>query len=189
MTYLDEDLEYHLISPPVDGEPILPLHEAETVVDADHANRLVRFIGHRRRRLAEARDAAEREHGRIDEWLKGCVARFATGDAERLLADWHRAVMADGGAKTVSLPAGEVKARTMPGLWQFDPDVFIPWAGANLPAALRTKVEVDKPAAKKLLAGYVADGVPVDAATGEVVPGVVVAEPTVSHTVTVNGGW
>lgn len=157
-----------------------------TVLDEDRVNRMIRGVAWRRRRLQDALQVAEAERARIDAWLEDQQRRWATAGLEAVLADYHRARLADGGPKTISLPAGSLKSRALPARWDINPEVFLPWAAEHASGLIRTRHDVDKQAAKKALVAV--DGAAVDPASGEQVPGVTITDGGTGFTVVVDDG-
>lgn len=155
-------------------------------LDEDRVNRMIRGVAWRRRRMLDAQQVAEAEHARIDAWLDEQRRRNATDGLEAVLADYHRARLAEGGPKTISLPAGSLKARALPERWDINPEQFLPWAAEHASALIRTHHDIDKKAAKKTLVAV--DGGAVDPASGEQVPGVTITDGGTSYVVVVDDG-
>lgn len=143
------------------------------------------------RKLAAAREAlngvanvAEAEIARVQAWAEQ-RSRQALQDAqyfEGILCEYARAQRAEG-RKSVSTPYGTVKSRAGSPRWTIDAEAFLAWARTAHPDLIRVKEEPALAAVKDAL--QVADGGAVDPATGEVVPGVAIAEAEVTYSVEV----
>lgn len=160
-----DDLDEHLAD--FDNPDLLA---DELAGDSDKtalADRMVRSIARHRRLLAADEAAASAEIEHVQEWLAKRRSAHDTSFIEAALAGYHEARLArDGKAKTIHLPSGSLVARKLPDRWEFDDDAFLAWAAEHRSDLVRTKVEVDRPAAKKaLVAG--ADGRVVDFDSGE----------------------
>lgn len=146
---------------------------------AENVDRILAALRIRRRRVAEyervhavrvadmeaQRDKVRREND--TSWLEDQLASY---HAARLRDD-HR-------CKTITLPSGTLKARKAPdSLVVDDAETVLSWAHDLAPEMIRTRVEVDKTAAKRRLRpSPVGDGSVVDPSSGEVVPGLTWAE-------------
>ena len=171
-----DDLDEHL------ARPGLVAVEHGAQIDEHRANALIRAVAWKRRRLADAEAQARAEQERIHEWIVEQRRRWSVAELERTLQQYHEARLADdASAKTLRLPAGELRSRATGPSWQFDPVVFVPWAEEHAPEVLRTKVEVDKAAAKAALGHRVL----VD---GEEVPGVSCSAPARAFAVVTDEG-
>lgn len=160
-----EDLERHLIGDEAD----LPEHLGD-LADVD---RTIRAIAWRRRKLAQAQQVADAVIERTREHLDAERKRFDTSFLEDRLRGYHEARLADDPrAKSLSFPAGTLKARTTPGRVEVDAAVFLAAAPDEL---VRVKREPDKTA----IAAHVK-------ATGEVLPGVEMVPGDVRFTVEVS---
>lgn len=184
-------LEEYLLGDPsaddLDEAPPAP----ENLEEADwQMRRLARL----RRRMAENEAIAAAEIALIRKWLADENDKVERTAAffETSLAAFHEHLLAeDPKRKTISLPAGTLKARKHPDRVDvIVPDLFVKWAQAEKPELVRTKVEPDKTAIKRLLSAGPSAGdyglALVDPATGEAAPGVVLVEGEVSFTVDVD---
>lgn len=153
---------------------------AELVGDTDNADLVNRMLRARARlvRQAEAyRLAAAAERNRIEDWLNRQLAQCDTSFLDHQLQQYHEARLArDPKVKTISLPNGTLSARTQQ-VWTFDDEAFLEWAQARRTDLVRTKLEVDKPAAKKALVVN-DDGRVLDFDSGEFVDAVSVTTET-----------
>lgn len=153
---------------------------AELVGEFDNTDLVNRMLRARARlvRTAEAcRAAADAERARIDEWLERQLSGCDTSFLDMQLQSYHEARLArDPKVKTIKLPNGTLSARTQQ-VWSFDDETFLGWAQARRTDLVRTKVEVDKAAAKKALVVN-DEGRVLDATVGEFVEGVSVATET-----------
>ena len=177
MSALEQDLDPEFMGDAPDLEAV-----PEPPQDAEDANRKLRRIAALKARIAEHDAFHQAETRRLDEWLDRVetpIRREIRWLAEGLEM-WHRAILSeDPGRKTISLPCGTLKSRSQPPQWVFDDDLFIAWAldEQNAPELVRIpepKPQVDKAAAKKLLAPSPDGQMVFDTGTGQVVPGVTV---------------
>lgn len=147
----------------------------------------LRKLGRLRGRMAANDDLANEERRRIDEWLANENAKLQRDASffEGLLREWQEAVLETEDRKTISLPAGTLRARRLPDRWTFDGDAFLAWAvRAGRDDLIRTPApEVDRPKVKQSL--VVEHGIVVDPATGETVDGVTVEPGDVRYSVEV----
>lgn len=153
----------------------------------------LRKLAQARRRQQDARELADAEIGRINEWLTTEQARY-DGDAqffEGLLVRWHHEVLdAEPDRKTIELPAGTLKARKQPDQWDYDPRVVGEWLAEHQRGDLiRVTVELDKPAIKKEFTAAIPAGedvgLVVDPTTGEEIPGLSVTRGEIRFSVEV----
>lgn len=173
---LADDLDQHLIGDEVDLTP-------PQLGDIEHVDRLLRGVAWRRKRLADCRALVDAKRAELDEWLADQETKFSTEFHEDVLAQYHRARLADDPkAKTISLPSGTLVARAGQPRWSIDAEQFVPWATAHAPDLLRTKVEPALSEAKKALG---VDGTNAVDADGSVVPGVVVEPAQVNLSIKV----
>lgn len=189
MSALEQDLDPEFMG----DEPNLAA-VPEPPRDAEDANRKLRRIAALHARIAEHDAFHQAETRRLDEWLDRVetpLRRQIRWLAEGLEM-WHRAVLADDPSrKTISLPCGTLKARAQQPVWEFDDEVFIPWAEVHAPSLVRVpepKPTVDKAAAKKEL---IADATGLDlvvTSDGEMVPGVTVTVRPPAFSVTTEDG-
>lgn len=165
---LELDLDTHLAD-----------HQPSGPVDDDRAERILRAIAARRRVINDARMLAELQRQRVDEWLADIEHRNTTTDLELAL----RGYAATKRDRTVRLPSGTLESRKRQPAWIFSGDTFSVWALDHYPDLLRTtfSTTVDKAAVKAALT--IVDGIVVDPATGEAVPGVEVVDQDDSFTV------
>jgi len=158
------------------------------VDDEGRAEWALRKLAKIRRQQARNVAVADEEKAHIGSWLERQNGTL-DGEAqffEGLLTTWHRALLHDDPErKTISLPAGVLRARQLPDVWTFGDD-FTRWAESHARELLRVKTEVDRSAAKKRLTAVSAESV-VDRTSGEQVPGVTVEAGDVKFTVTVDG--
>lgn len=140
------------------------------------------------RDIRAAREAAETERDRIDEWLTYIVGPLEERalHLSRSLELYHGARLAENPRLTsISLPSVTLKSRRQQPAWEIDEDEFRPWADGRPGLFHEPKPApappVDRNAVKA--AFTVPDGEPgehvrpVDPATGEQVPGIVVVIP------------
>lgn len=169
-----DDLEQHLIG----DEAELP----EVLGDLDHVERTLRAIAWRRRKIAQAEQVAQAVIERAQEHVAAERKRFDPAFLEDRLRAYHRARLADDPkAKTLRFPSGELTARKQPERWDIDDETFLAWAQRTGRAEfVRTKVEVDRQAAKRRLS--VKDGIVVTD-DAELVPGVSVTPGDIALTV------
>lgn len=158
-------LEDHLIEnmqPPIvetEDEP-----DGTFVIDSDRAaDWALRKIAQKQRRMDDNAALADDERTRIDQWLEKAnrplehEVVYLTG----LLIEYHRKILEeDERRKTVSLPAGSLKARKTPD-GVYIADTFLDFAKTKRPEFVRTKHEIDRAAVKKAALN-----------DGEVLPGV-----------------
>ncbi len=136
------------------------------------------------RRQIDKINAAVAPHiTRIMEWREEELTKLdrEVGNWEALLGEFHRTLLGeDDHEKTVDLPHGTLVARKQPDTWETDDEALLAWAEANGVEIIRRKVEVDRPAMKKVLSvattGEVVWG-------GEMVPGVQVTPGEVKFSV------
>lgn len=152
------------------------------------AERMVRAVAYRRRKLAEAQALAQRRIAEVNAWLDAERQRLTTDWLEEQLAAYHEArLVEDPKAKTISLPSGALKARKTPDQWTVEDDeTVLSWAHDVRPELIRTKVELDRNELKRRLKAT-EDGTVVDPESGEVAPGVSVAPGAVRFSVEVLG--
>lgn len=188
-----DDLEHHMIYG-AGQPPVLNVVADGAALDEERIGRILRAVAARRRRLEAVEAAARVELARVNEWLDGERRRLSTELLEQTLRQYHEARLAEGGPTTIHLPAGELRSRAST-KWEFDADLFVPWAIEHAPEAVRVKHEPDKAAAKALVKNGVlvreceASGPLVHLATGELVPGVTVSAERSFTVVTTVEGW
>jgi len=148
--------------------------------NAEQADWQIRRLARLRRLMAENAAAAHAEIQKIRAWLEEENRKLEQKAAwiEEALTGYHQALLEqDASRKTVSLPAGTLKARKHPDRVDVvDADTFVAWALAERPTLVRTKHEPAKTEIKRLLSvgpetepGTFAM---VDPTTGEAAPGV-----------------
>lgn len=175
----------------VDAEPIPP-------DGLEQANRMLLRVARADRDEQTIRDVAAAQIAQVERWRDAELGRIESRRswATNALRSFHAAVIAaDPTRKTISLPAGTLKARKAGERIEYtDTDAFLAWARKHCPDAIRTKYEPDKTKAKQLLRvpDYTdsADGRAsvVDPSTGQVVPGVVGIPAGLSWTAKPNTG-
>lgn len=186
----DDELAADFDSWEADGEPEPDYDSAPPPLqDSDRVERTLRRLGRLQAEAEEVRAFAARQIATAQAWRDDRLAgieRAARWHEEQVEA-WARATHREGGPKQVKLPSGVVRL-TAPGAPRVvAPDVpdemaAIPFVAVD-PSLVRTKFEVDKNQAKRLLRPAPhpcgepdSDGfVPHHAVTadGEVVPGIV----------------
>jgi hypothetical protein len=171
---MDDDLAFTQIgSVPDDG----------AVIDQELADRMLRRVLRERRLLAADEAVVTAEKERLDTWLQRRREAHDTTYLETCLRQYHEArLAADPKAKTLHLPAGTLAARKRPDAWVFDDDGFVKWATVHAAVLLRTKVEVDRAAAKSALF-TTDDGRVLHPETGEFVESVTVTPGEVTYTI------
>lgn len=145
--------EYLIGEPELDDVDGLELSAPESLEAADWQ---LRKLARLRRLMAENESIAHAEITRVKTWLDEENAKLERQAAfyEQNLALFHRALLElDPKRKTITLPAGALKARKHPDRIEvLDADVFIAWAdAAGRPEFVRTKVEPVKSEIKRLL--------------------------------------
>jgi phage host-nuclease inhibitor protein Gam len=175
-------LEEYLVGEPESEDGDGPVDTPAGLEQADwHLRRLARL----RRLMAENEAVAAVEIQRVRVWLAEENEKLSTKAAwiEQALTLFHQSLLTeDSKRKTVSLPAGTLKARKHPdSVVVLDADAFARWAASNGRLEfIRTRTEVVKAEVKRLLSvGPLADDtdpghVAVDPKSGEAVPGVVI---------------
>lgn len=172
--------------------------EPPTAIDLPDIERRLRRIRVLTDTLTELEQVAADDKARIDAWLeeRGAIVRREIDWWSTSVENWHRAHVRSGGAKTVSLPSGQMSLKK--GQQRVEPLTKTP--SELVPDDLvRTKREWDRQAVKAATApGPIAEGVTapegyearwaVDA-NGERVPDVVRLVPTAdTFAVKVAGG-
>lgn len=151
------------------------------VVDTEEkANWALHKIRSALKKLGKVTEAADRERARIDEFEKHESLRHRREVQlfEAMLEDYHRRELAkDPKAKTIRLPAGELKSRKgQPKVEITDVDAFIAWAKEHRPEFVRVKT-IEEPQKKAVNEAAVKDG--------EVLPHVEVAPAETSYSIEV----
>jgi len=137
---------------------------------------------------AKIRATAQAEIDRIQLWAAAqddALARDAHW-FEGLLTDYALRLRADTGGRTksVSTPYGVVKTRESTVTWDIDQDTVLAWAKTGRPELVKVVESLRLSDAKKAL--KVADGLVIDPATGEAVPGVRILPGGLTASVTVD---
>jgi hypothetical protein len=165
----------------------------------EKANWAISKIAKRRAELAEQIAFANAERERLDHWVAEMerVCKQRTEFLEGELRRYHEDRLADEGidladidedawrkakGKTLKLPAGELRARRSPARVEVDDETFVPWAEHNATDLIRSNPVPCKPAIKQV-AKPTEDGHAVDAATGEILPGVTWVEGDIRFSV------
>lgn len=182
MSAFEQDLDEFLAGPEPDYD-----QAPEPPQDADDADRRLRRLAKARAEMAQIGEHAQAQIERINEWHARRVEVLAKRALwlEEGLEMWHRAVLADDPTrKSISLPCGTLKSRVQQPAWEFDDEVFLPWAEVHAPELVKVQVRssVDRNAAKHAIV-VLDDGRHIVSGTGEVVPGVTVTVRPPSFTV------
>jgi hypothetical protein len=123
------------------------------VTDTSSAEWALRKLAAIRDRQADVAETARAEIAIWHEWQEARNAELQR-DADFFLGHLEgyarRMNETDPKTKTVKLPSGNLVLRKAPDHWDVEDD-FLPWAIANASELVRTKVEPDKTAMKKLL--------------------------------------
>lgn len=188
---MSASLEEYLI-----GEPELEdVDEVPAPENLEQADWQLRKLARLRRLMADHDAIAQAEIARVREWLateNGKLERQASF-YEHSLTTFHSALLADDPKRrTISLPAGQLKARKHPDRIEvLDADVFITWAiDAARSELFRTKREPDKSQIKRFLAvgqpfgddDEILGHILVDPTTGEAAHGVALVPGEISFT-------
>ena len=164
---LDEYMEHS------ENKPIFSINDKEQAIWA------LRKIAIIERVRKEAREAAQAEINRIQDWLADEEKRADQDRAylDELLEQYHRAVLEDNPkAKTIKLPHGELEIRKQQPEYIKSDDTVKVWAQENRPELLvPQEPKLDWATLKKSLQAT-DDGRAVDTETGEIVPGVGINE-------------
>ena len=118
-------------------------------------------------RVTDRRDARLEVFERQERWLLDALEMF------------HRAILTDGGAKTLHLPSGTLRAATQQPAFTYDDETLIPWARENAPDLIDETIVRKIPKAglkERLVVPALDEGESAPAVTGdgEIVPGVTV---------------
>lgn len=167
----------------IDDTPPIP-------VNIDEADWQLRRLARLRRRMAENEALAAARVALARKWLaeeNGKLERHAAFFEQSLAAFHAHLLEQDAKRKTVSLPAGTLKARKHPDRVDLiDVETFIPWALEHRPDLVRIKPEPMKAEIKRLLSVGPAAGdyglALVDPTTGMEAPGVVLIEGETTFT-------
>lgn len=183
ITDLHHDLDEHLAGPDPDwldtDEPVIP------AADKTQADRWLRKLAHLQADADEIDALYRAQLDQLNAWRDERLRVIGNAQArlEQSLAMFHAAALdLDPKAKTLSLPAGTLKARAQQPEWRYvNEAAFLEWAAANRPELVRRPEPVtpppavDRTAVKKVLRPAVdgPGGSPaIDPESGEVVPGV-----------------
>ena len=189
---LDRDI---LDDPPSPDEAVPGLVDHQRPYPGDRADWAMRQIARLRHERATLADRFDRELERIKQRrtdrldiLNREIAHY-----EEPLRQWHAALLAAGEAgKTIHLPHGDLKARTVnPTVTVDDMDAVANWARRAHPELLAARVSI--PELRKAVAILDLVDEPakvIDPATGEIVPGCAVTPGTTTFTVSpTEGDW
>ena len=169
--------------------------ERFTVKDASSAEWVMEKIAEKQAEIAEMTRQRDKMLARYNEWytagteaLNGDIAYF-----EKLLADWAREELAEGKAKSISLPSGRVGFRAAPAAVTFvgtpvdkTNAAFVAMVKKSAPEYVETKESVKWGDLKKTLT--FADGGKVISADGEVLTEMAWTQPEPTFYATVKGG-
>jgi hypothetical protein len=164
---LDEYMEHS------ENKPIFSINDKEQAIWA------LRKIAIIERVRKEAREAAQAEIKRIQDWLADEEKRADQDRAylDELLEQYHRAVLKDNPKlKTIKLPHGELQIRKQQPEYLKEDSALAVYVKTNRPELLiPQEPKVDWSTLKKSLQAT-DDGRAVDTETGEIVPGVSITE-------------
>lgn len=171
----------------IDGDPA---DAPDFLYGEEDADRNLRHLATLRRRMDRITALVDAEREKLDNYeaeqlfpLKKTEERLELG-----LAQYHRAVLARDGRKTIELPHGVLKARAQQPVFEFDPEQFIPWAQENAPEMVRQPEppapEVDRNAVKGAVGIQDDRDYAVDI-SGERIPGLTVTFREPKHTIEV----
>lgn len=154
-----------------------PDYDAEPPVEIDRtvADRYLRRIAHLDAQQVADAEVAQAQIEQVQAWL---ARRYETHAAQRawlsgVLRRFHEAVLTiDPKAKTIHLPAGDLKMRAQQDAVTVDGEQYLPWAEAHRPDTLRVIPETKAVDLRTVRAALV-NGCVIDA-DGEVAPGVTV---------------
>lgn len=169
--------------------------ERFTVTDASSAEWVMGKLAEKQAKIAEMARQRDKMLARYNEWyeegtaaLSGDIAYF-----EKLLADWARDELAEGKAKSISLPSGRVGFRAAPAAVTFGGTPvdktnadFVAMMKKAAPEYVETKESVKWGDLKKTLT--FADGGKVISADGEVLTEMAWTQPEPTFYATVKGG-
>lgn len=172
----------------IDGEPA---DAPSFLYGEEDADRHLRHLLAVKRRMDKVKRLVAVERARLDTYEAEQLLPLTT-TKERLeldLAQYHRAVMARDGRKTIELPNGVLRARAQQPRYEFDPEQFIPWAQENAAEMVRypdpPAPEVNVNAVKGAVAIQDDRDYAVDNVTGERIPGLTVTFRDPKHTIEV----
>lgn len=169
--------------------------ERFTVTDASSAEWVMGKLAEKQAKIAEMARQRDKMLARYNEWyeegtaaLSGDIAYF-----EKLLADWARDELAEGKAKSISLPSGRVGFRAAPAAVTFGGTPvdktnadFVAMMKKAAPEYVETKESVKWGDLKKTLT--FADGGKVISADGEVLTEMAWSQPEPTFYANVKGG-
>lgn len=151
----------------------MPLEDEFRVDTLDKAVAVMRKYRNIAQAMSRNQEIANTEHERIDAWLERANAPLA-GRLEFYEAHLGAFAMKSRseGQKSVSLPDGDLKTRTVPPGFEIDRSVFLEWARENKrDDVMRVSYTPDMSAIRS---AFLPDGAcAIDPASGEVVPGLV----------------
>lgn len=149
--------------------------QVETPEQANWALRKIRAL---QAKINEARELAQAEVDRINQWLSD-----ETGKAEdsiafftSLLEEYHRAELErDPKAKTIKLPYGQLQMRAQQPEYIRNDELLRPWVEQNKPEFLIPQpAKLDWAGLKKVIA--ITGATTIDPETGESIPGLVIEQ-------------
>jgi len=190
--YIDQWLHYK-----EDSVPEKPRFSIENTEQAIWALRKIARIERERK---EAREAAQLEKARIDDWLSVEEKRCdqARAHLDFLLEEYHRKIFAENPKrKTIKLPHGTLELRKQPDDWAISEETLVPWLMENRPELVIVPEPKPKPDRAEIKKAFEVRGkraVYVDKETGEIVevPGIEVHERGLKFSVKVEmpiGGY
>ena len=161
--------------------------ERFTIDTPDKANWALRKIRALQTQIKETDGIADREIERIEHWrktendkFKNQVTRF-----ESMLTEYHMSILEqDPDKKTISLPAGEIKARQQQPKFTRDETTLTEWAKTNNPYYLTHITKLQWGELKKNI--QVVGDKAYDKETGEIIPGIEVEEQGIKFSVKVD---
>lgn len=135
MDEMPEDLDEWMSGDP--GDDVEP-----GLADQAMANAILRRKGGYLRKLARQEDLYQAELERLTEWITWMRDHYKEkiADADHWLAGWHQAQLGEHntGPKTISLPAGTLKATKQQPEWEIeDETAFLAWADKRAPELVR----------------------------------------------------
>lgn len=178
---MTSELEEHLAA--LDDAVDHPEHfEIENDGAAAWAMRKLRRL---RQQQESNKSIAEEQIAKIEEWL--IRVNRPSDDSiryfEAILSDYANRQRINEDRKTIDLPDGKISTRTGSKKWEVNGEVFLPWARENAPDLIRIREEVALSEVKSRLAPSGEEGIVIDPASGELVPGVSVHQREISITI------
>lgn len=138
----------------------------------------MRKLAKANKRIEEIHSIREEEIRKIDDWVAKVEEKPMRDVAyfTHILRDYALECRfnENDARKTITLPIGLIKTRSLPISFECDPDTYIPWAKANAPETIRIKETIDQGELKRRFGGAPtaeSDGVLVSD-DGEIIPGV-----------------